>query len=202
MRRPKFRASGAGCQIALSLPPPPKKRKEKQPTNSSNRHESSFELAATHRVYRMLPSVSLTRSVYHHLFHTPLERRAQHYENLFHTISMPAKNYIRRACVIDLPKKYSQKFCFDPLTDENVCEIFANRAKSLSFKVRPSRGNGNGLKLRSRRIQHSQTRTRTSQRVSLVSSRIGALHKAAVRHFDIGNRKQWKYCCWTLCVFQ
>lgn len=132
--------------------------------------------------------------MYHHLYHTLHSHDIPHYENLFHKISMPAKNYIRRSCH-RLAQKYSQKFCFDPLTDENVCEIFANRAKSLSFKVRPSLGNGNGLKLRSRRIQQSQTRTRTSQRVSLVCSQIGALHKAAVRHIDwVIEKTNWSVC--------
>lgn len=89
-------------------------------------------------------------------------------------------------------KTHSQKCCFDPLTDEKVCEIFANRTKSLSFKVRPSLGNGNGLKLRSRRIQHGQTRTRTSRRAvsALCVLNVRYTKRRLQRHID--NRK-WIY---------
>lgn len=112
MRRPKFRASGAGCQNALSSLPrlPPSllyQKTETEKTNNNNKHESSFELAATHRVYRMLPSVCLTVCLSLSLspslsISTTLQT---HYKNLFHKISMPAKNDISTARVIDLPKK-------------------------------------------------------------------------------------------------
>lgn len=112
MRRPKFRASGAGCQNALSSLPrlPPSllyQKTETEKTNNNNKHESSFELAATHRVYRMLPSVCLTVCLSLSLspslsISTTLQT---HYKNLFHKISMPAKNDISAARVIDLPKK-------------------------------------------------------------------------------------------------
>lgn len=195
MRRPKFRASGAGCQNALlSLPRlPPSllyQKTETEKTNNNNKHESSFELAATHRVYRMLPSVCLSLSCSFLLY-----------------LSLPHSKHTTKTCSTKFQcqpkmisallvsstcrknKTHSQKCCFDPLTDEKVCEIFANRTKSLSFKVRPSLGNWNGLKLRSRRIQHGQTRTRTSRRAvsALCAFNVRYTKRRLQRHID--NKK-------------
>lgn len=194
MRRPKFRASGAGCQNALSslprLPPSLLYQKTETEKTNNNKHESSFELAATHRVYRMLPSVclSLSRSL-------PLYLSLPHSKHTTKTCSIKFQCQPKMISALLVSstcrknKTHSQKCCFDPLTDEKVCEIFANRTKSLSFKVRPSLGNGNGLKLRSRRIQHGQTRTRTSRRAvsALCVLNVRYTKRRLQRHID--NRK-------------